>query len=145
MLLSNVNKVVILIIVILTSCGPAAKLRRAEKLISKAEELGAKWRIDSVQVEVPVIVPETRVDSVFVQKPGDTITITKERLKVKIMRYGMDTVKIEAECAADTIYKKVTKTVMKTIEAKGKIKWHHLAIVFFVGAVIGRFVIRLLI
>lgn len=135
----------IIIALLVVSCGPASKLRRAEKLISKAEELGAKWRVDSVQIEVPIIIPETRVDSVFVQKPGDTVTITKERLKVKIMRWGMDTVRIEAECAADTVYRKVTKTVTKTIEAKGKIRWYHLGVAFLIGAVIGRFVIRLLV
>lgn len=34
----------------------------------------------------------------------DTITITKDRLKVKVIKLPGDTVKIEGECAGDTIY-----------------------------------------
>jgi hypothetical protein len=60
------------IVLILSSCSPAARLRRAEKLIKKAEEQGAVWTVDSIRVEVPVFVPETRVDSIFVSRPGDT-------------------------------------------------------------------------
>lgn len=108
----------LLILVVLSGCSSASKLRRAEKLISKAEELGAKWRIDSVQVEVPVIVPEIRVDSIFVAKPGDSIVIYKDRLKVIVRRVAKDTIMIQAECEADTIRVKVTKTITKTIAPK---------------------------
>lgn len=135
----------ILFLLILCSCGPVAKLKRAEKLIKKAEELGAVWHVDSVQVEVPVFVPETRVDSIFVQKPGDSVVIEKERLKVIIKRLKGDTIKVEAECKADTIKVKVTKTVTKTIQAKDGIKWWWLIVVFVGGAIVGKFVIRLLI
>ena len=120
-----------------TSCGPASKIRRAERLIAKAEELGAKWHVDSVQVNVPVIVPETRVDSVFVQKPGDTVIITKDRLQVKIMRWQADTIRVQAECAADTIYTTVTKTVTKTLEAKGGLKWWWLIVAAAAGMILG--------
>ena len=132
-------------LLILCSCGPAAKLRRAERLINKAEELGAKWHVDSVQVEVPVVITETRVDTIQTIKPGDSIVIEKERLKVVIKRLKGDTLKVEAKCKADTVRIKVTKTINKTIEAKGGIKWWWLVIVFFAGAVVGRFIIRLLV
>ena len=135
----------VLFLLILCSCGPAAKLRRAERLINKAEELGAKWHVDSVQVEVPVVITETRVDTIQTIKPGDSIVIEKERLKVVIKRLKGDTLKVEAKCKADTVRIKVTKTINKTIEAKGGIKWWWLVIVFFAGAVVGRFIIRLLV
>lgn len=111
------------IILLLSSCGPAAKLRRAEKLIKKAEDMGAVWHVDSVMVEVPVFVPETRVDSIFVSKPGDTVTLIQDRLKVKYVRLAGDSVFIEGKCDADTIRIKQTVTINKTIKAKGYSLW----------------------
>jgi hypothetical protein len=137
------TSVAVFAIVMLTGCA-ANKLKRAERLINKAEELGAKWHVDTVTVEVPVFVPETRVDSIIVSKPGDTVVITKDRLKLKYVRLQGDTVFIAAECAADTIYKKVSVTVVKTIKAKGGIKWWWLLVALAAGTFLGRFVIKAL-
>jgi len=109
---------IILGLLILSGCSSANKLRRAEKLISKAEELGAKWRVDSVQIEVRVPVESVRVDTIIQVKVGDTVVIQKDRLKTIIRRVAKDTIMIQAECEADTIRVKVTKTITKTIQAK---------------------------
>ena len=116
------------ILILLASCGPAAKLRRAEKLIKKAEEQGAVWHTDTVYQMTPVEIESVRVDSVFVAKPGDTVTIEKERLKVKYVRLPGDSVFIEGECEADTIYKAVPVVVNRKLEAKGGHKWWWLLI-----------------
>lgn len=122
----------------------ANKLKRAERLISKAEELGAKWHVDTIMVEVPIVVPSVRVDSIIVSKPGDTVVITKDRLKLKYVRLRGDTVFVAAECAADTIIKKVPVTVVKTIKAKGGIKWWWLVVAAAGGMFLGRFVMKAL-
>lgn len=128
----------------MTSCGPAAKLRRAEKLIAKAETLGAKWRIDSVQVEVPVPIESVRVDTVQKVLPGDSIVIYKDRLKVIVRRVAKDTIMIQAECEADTIKVKVTKTITKTIAPKsGYTLWELIILAIAciaVGYAAGRFI-----
>ena len=124
----------ILVALLAVACGPTAKLRRAEKLIKKAEELGAVWHVDSVQVEIPVPVESVRVDTVERVLPGDSIVLTKDRLKVIVKRLPGDTIRVTGECAADTIKVKVTKTVTKTIEAKGGIKWWWLILAGLVGA-----------
>lgn len=108
----------IVILFILASCGAANKLKRAERLIAKAESMGATWRIDTVYKEVPFYVDSVRVDSIFVAKVGDTVVIEKERLKLKYVRLAGDSVYIEAKCEADTVYQTVPVTVTKTIEAK---------------------------
>jgi hypothetical protein len=126
----------IFIVLILCSCGPAAKLRRAEKLINKAEELGAKWKVDSVVVEIPVPIESVRVDTVERVLPGDSIVLEKERLKVIVRRIPGDTIMIWAECEADTIKVKVTKTITKTIEAKGGLKWWWLLVAAAVGVLV---------
>jgi hypothetical protein len=129
----------VIIGIIISSCSPAAKLRRAENLIKKAEEQGAVWTVDSIRVEVPVFVPETRVDSVFVSKPGDTVTLIQDRLKVKYVRLPGDSVFIEGKCESDTIKIKQTVTINKTIKAQGWLRWWHLLIAAGVGLLIGIF------
>jgi hypothetical protein len=127
----------ILLLLSLGGCSPAAKLRRAQKLIEKAEAGGAKWTVDTVYVKIPVIVPETRVDSIFMSLPGDTVVLEKDRLKVIYVRLAGDSVYIDAECDSIVIEKEVPVTVTKTIHApKGKIKWWWLIIAGCVGGFI---------
>lgn len=130
----------LVVILLLTSCGPAAKLRRAEKLIAKAEELGAKWRVDSVVVEIPVPIQSVRVDTVERVLPGDSIVLEKERLKVIVKRLPGDTLLVWGECRADTIKVRVTKTVTKTIEAKGGLKWWWLLVAGAIGIILASLV-----
>lgn len=124
---------VIPIIIILASCSSASKLRRAEKLIKKAELQGAKWKTDTILVSVPIPVPEIHLDSIIVTSPGDTVTIERERLRVKYVKLMGDTVFISADCLADTIYQEVPVTVIKTIEAKGFMRWWMLVLAFLAG------------
>lgn len=135
----------LLSVALLSSCGPAGKLRRAEKLIKKAELQGATWKTDTVYVERTVFVPETRVDSIFTVKPGDSVLIFKDRLEVKIKRLAGDTIFVDAKCDTVTITERIPVVVNREITAKGWLRWWHLVIAFFAGAIIGRFVIRLFI
>jgi hypothetical protein len=118
----------LLILLILCSCSANSKLRRAERLIKQAEASGLQWRVDTVYTEIPVIIDSIRVDSIFVAQVGDTVVIEKERLKLRYVRLPGDSVYIEAECKADTIFQKVPVTVTKTIQAKTN--WW---LYFFVG------------
>lgn len=129
----------ILLGLFLFSCGPAAKLRRAEKLIAKAEQQGATWRVDTIYTEVPVIINQVREDTIFESVPGDTVVIEKERLKIKYVKLPGDSVFIEGECKADTVYKEFPTVVTKTIEAKGGIKWYWIAVAVLLGLLVGLF------
>lgn len=118
----------ILLLLLATSCGifspenkAMRKLRKAEKLIKQAELLGSQWSQDTVYKEIPFIIDSVRVDSVFVAKQGDTVVIEKERLKLKYVRLAGDSVYIEGECEADTVFQKVPITITKEISAK--INW----------------------
>lgn len=130
---------------LLVACGPASKLRRAEKLIQKAELQGATWKSDTVFMEVPTFIKETRIDTLVSVRVGETVTLIKDRLQVKYVRLKGDTVFIDAKCAADTIKVKVPVNVYRTITAKGWLRWWHLVIAFVVGVVLGRLVLKLLI
>lgn len=134
-----------LLAVALASCGPAGKLRRAEKLIKKAELQGATWTADTVWVQRTVVRPQIDTDTLVVIKPGDSVVIFKDRLQVKIKRLAGDTVFVEAKCKADTVKVKVPVNVYRTITAKGWLRWWHLLIAFVVGVVLGRLVLKMLI
>jgi hypothetical protein len=123
--------------VVLMSCGPAAKLRRAERLIAKAEQQGAVWHVDTIKVEIPIPVPQIQTDTIVQVKTGDTVVIEKDRLKVVIRRLPGDTIKVEAECKADTIYRKIPIVVEKKIEAESWLKWWMLIVAAAVGLIIG--------
>ena len=56
-------------------------------------------------------------DTIVVTKPKDTIVMEKERLRVRVVRIN-DTLRIEGECAADTIYRTTTIEVpVKVVES----------------------------
>lgn len=91
--------VVLIFITALVSCSPQ---RRFTRLIEKHPELihtDTIIRIDTVKV----VVPKVEKDTAFLEKYlRDTVVIEKERLKVKLWKV-YDTIKVQAECAADTI------------------------------------------
>jgi len=130
------------IILLLTACGPASNLRRAEKLIKKAEEQGAVWSSDTVWVERQVFVPEIRVDTTFISQPGDTVTLIKDRLQVKYVRLRGDTVFLEAACLPDTVKVSVPVVVNKEIVVHGRLRWYHLVgwslLALILGVIAGR-------
>lgn len=107
--------------------------------------MGLQWHVDTVYKEVPFYVDSVRVDSVFVAQVGDTVIIEKEKLKLKYVRLPGDSVYIEAECEADTVYQKVPVTVTKIISAKSDwLKWLLIGFVGGVMFVLGVFIKRLL-
>jgi len=116
------NIKLLILSLILISCGPAYKLRRAERLIKKAEAMGAVWHVDTVYTERDVPVPRVQRDTVVVNAPGDTILITKERLRVKV-KVQRDSIYVSGECLPDTIRISVPVTVTRTIEAKRGLPW----------------------
>ena len=98
-------------LVALTSCSASFHLRRA---IEKDPSI---IQPEIVQVvDTVIITPLERVETTFVALPMDTITIEKERLRIKIRRIH-DTLRVEGECRSDTI------TITETIELPPVIKY----------------------
>lgn len=132
-----------LLISTLWSCGPTAKLRRAERLIAKAESMGAKWSVDTVYRDRNIFVKEVHTDTVFESKQGDTVRIEKERLKIKYVNLPGEKVYIEGECEADTIRIQEIVTINKEIKT-GKGFWYYfwrgigLAVLAFIAGYIVR-------
>ena len=59
-------------------------------------------------IDTVIITPPERVETSFVALPIDTITIERERLKIKIRRIH-DTLIVDGECKSDTI--RITETI----------------------------------
>lgn len=128
----------ILLSLAIVSCGPAIKLKRAEKLIAEAGELGAKWKSDTVKTTIEVVRPEIRIQTVTKILPGDTIIREKDRIIQKIIRLPGDSIIVETFVPADTIRKEVPVYITRTISA-GYTKWE------LIGTVIGENLFLLLI
>lgn len=141
MKINNTFKVIIfLVAVILSGCSANNQLRRAKKLIAKAELNGAKWSSDTVYIKVPVFVKETALDSIFVTLPGDTVILTKDRLHVKFVDLPGDSVFIQGKCDSMVIVKEVPVTVTKVIHGeKSGLRWWWLIVAFAAGIVISFF------
>ena len=98
-------------LIALTSCSASFHLKRA---IQKDPTI---IQPEIVQVvDTVIITPSERTETTFVALPIDTITIEKERLRIKIRRIH-DTLRVEGECRSDTI------TITETIELPPVIKY----------------------
>jgi hypothetical protein len=86
----------LLLVSVLTSCSAHYHLRRAVKKDPSILQKDTITVVDTV-VSKPVELKDT-----VVLRQTDTVTIEKERLRVKIFR-SFDTIKVDAICEADTI------------------------------------------
>lgn len=137
----------ITIILLFASCTSGWKanwqLRRAEKLINKAEAAGLQWKRDTVYRDITVYVPSVRYDTLFKSEPNDTVTILRDRLQIKYVRLPGDTVWIDGECEADTIIQKVPTYINNEIKAENSgLPWWGWAIIIFLFLVVVRLLFK---
>ena len=82
---------------LLFSCSPQYRLHR---LVTKHPELS---RVDTIKTIDTVIVPGIKTDTVFHSSVlKDTITITKEKLKIRLIEIN-DTIYLDAIVEPDTV------------------------------------------
>ena len=98
---------VLLTVLLFNSCSVEQrmenKFRRAER---KIEKLTIKYpkllNKDTLRDTFNIISDRIEYDTSFVDIPGDTTYLYKDRLRIKYVRVG-DTVYIQGECRSDTI------------------------------------------
>lgn len=109
---------VITLLLLLVSCSPAAKLRRAERKIEKlTQKYPQLLQKDTLYDTVSIITPEVRYDTQFVDVPGDTTVINYDKIEIKYVRVG-DTTFIKAKCKSDTIVQTVEIPYEKIVVRK---------------------------
>lgn len=111
-------------LLLLASCSPESKLRRAKRLITQAEAAGLEWKSDTVFQEVTLTVPVVQFDTVVkVQDWHDTITVVKDRVTTKVLvRPVTKEVYISSKCDSVVITKRVPYTVEREIKV-GDSRW----------------------
>jgi hypothetical protein len=140
---SNLILFLVVVILLLAGCSPGNKLRRAERLIKKAELAGSFWHSDTVKVTIPVFVDRIALDTLFISRPSDTVYLQKDRLKLKYVKLLGDTVWISAECDSLTVIKEVPVTVTKVLYAPDKgLRWWHWLLLWLLSIVVLHFVMR---
>lgn len=78
---------------------------------------GGKVTADTLYKTITVTTQEVKTDTIFKPLPGDTVTITKDKLKIKYVKLPADSVYIYAEHKPDTVKIKVPYTVTKEIKS----------------------------
>lgn len=139
-------KYAIIISLLCISCGPTFYLKKAERAIKKAEQLGAVIQHDTVYTDRTYFIPEYKTDTVIkVQSFTDTIRIENERVKWKIKINTVEKeVFVEAKCKADTVIIRTPIEVIRKINS-GYSLWDMIIlciVVFVVGVVLSKFLWR---
>lgn len=134
----------IIIALLVSACGPSHYLKKAERALKKAEQLGADVSSDTVYITREVITPKIEFDTVLKQVDfRDTITVEKEKV---ITRVKVNTVTkeifVSTECPADTVRIEVPVSVSREITA-GYTLWELIILAIAAlafGFAIGRFI-----
>lgn len=129
---------------ILSACNsPTRLLKRADRLIKKAEQYGAVWHNDTTIIRVPVVLTETKHDTLIDYRHTiDTFTVIKNKITTKIK---IDTLNkkiyVNVYQPADTVYAEAPCVTSKTIKS-GYTTFQVLACIGF-GVVVG-FLLRMI-
>jgi hypothetical protein len=137
----NIMKLIYLLLItlLLTSCGSSFHVKRAKWHMMKAESMGVDISRDTVVKEVKLKIDGINVR--FIPKPifpnGDTIYFEKERVVTKVL-LRHDSIFVETNCP-DTVYHFKERTITKTVTAINSswLKWWYLLIALAVGLIVG--------
>jgi hypothetical protein len=130
--------IILLIALILGACSPQKRLHR---LVALHPELVQN---DTIRINDTTFIPSIQIDTlVHINTLHDTVTITKEKLRVQIHRIK-DTVYIEAEQQADTVIVHKEVPVEKIVYQKPDGKTNIGLIWFLLGALVVMVVVLVL-
>ena len=106
----------LILVLSLTSCSAQWHLRKA------AQKDPMILRKDTLVVQDTLVVPPVVLKDTVTLKQHDTITITKDRLRVKIVKVN-DTLIIDAKCDSDTIVRTIEVPYDKIVYVEKKSIW----------------------
>ena len=105
-----------MLILLLSSCSAQWHLKRA---VQKDPMILKK---DTLVVQDTFVVPPVVLKDTVTLKQHDTITITKDRLRVKIVKVN-DTLIIDAKCDSDTIVRTIEVPYDKIVYVEKESVW----------------------
>lgn len=150
--------IMLLIVTLMSSCGPAYHLRKAKHHWNKAIEKGAETTVDTTWQTVPVIVPEFTFETILkpdwhyhyipttdTLKREDPATGAKVAVKVDLNEGCpedcVQKISVKAEVPRDTVYADCPTSVNMTAKA-GHTNWDLVILAIAVAAagyLVGRF------
>lgn len=97
----------LILAITISSCSFESKMeRKLRKAERKIEKLTIKYpqllQKDTLYDTVSIVTKEIKIDTSFIDVPGDTAFIYKDKLKIKYVRIN-DSVYIEGKCESDTL------------------------------------------
>lgn len=123
---------------VLASCSPADKLRKAKKLISQAEAAGLTWSADTVFTKITDTIPKIEIDTVFRDfNFTDTLVLIRRDVVTKV-KFSPKEVYVYTKCPERIVTRTVTHTINRKIEA-GATRWDMIKIALM-GFAAGLFV-----
>ena len=95
------------LLILLSSCSFQSKInRKISRAERKIEKLTIKYpqllQKDTLYDTISIITKEVKMDTSFIDVPGDTTFVYKDKLKIKYVRIN-DSVYIEGKCESDTL------------------------------------------
>ena len=113
-------KYLIIFLLVLTACTPQ---RRFDRLVKKYPYLLTSDTLvvrDTIRDTIRITIPEVEVDTIVnIKELYDTITIEKDRIKVKVWRVK-DKVYVNGKC--DTVY--IEKPIERIVYRKIPVKYY---------------------
>ena len=125
----------LILVLSLTSCSAQWHLKKA---VQKDPMILKK---DTLVVQDTFVVPPVVLKDTVTLKQHDTITITKDRLRVKIVKVN-DTLIIDAKCDSDTIVRTIEVPYEKIVYVEKATFWDKFKdLILAAGVLFGCFVI----
>jgi hypothetical protein len=117
----------LILVLSLTSCSAQWHLKKA---VQKDPMILKK---DTLVVQDTFVVPPVVLKDTVILKEHDTITITKDRLRVKIVKVN-DTLIIDAKCDSDTIVRTIEVPYDKIVYVEKKSIWDNIkSLAIYIG------------
>jgi hypothetical protein len=97
----------LILAITISSCSFESKIeRKLRKAERKIEKLTIKYpqllQKDTLYDTVSIVTKEVKIDTSFIDIPGDTTYVYRDKLRIKYVKVG-DTVHIQGECKGDTV------------------------------------------
>lgn len=124
-----------LAVMLLASCSPSSKLRRAKKLIAQAEAAGLEWSSDTVFTTITDTIPKIEIDTVFRDfNFTDTLVLIRRDVVTKV-KFSPKEVYVYTKCPERIVTRTVTHTINRKINA-GPSTWDRIKFIL-IGFAIG--------
>jgi len=129
-------RLIIPILFLISSCTCNYHLKRAEA------KCGTRKIVDTLLVHDTLLINSVQLDTLFTPIQGDTVYLTKDRLKIKYVKLAGDSVFITGKCDSIISIREIKVPCTTTILEPTVSKWH-IALYILIALLVGYLVRRI--